>query len=185
MNKISLRPVAMRYLETLVDDSTGRTMLTDVIVQIIMPVAFGVAFYLLWPDDNSKWPLGEKSISELSSGILTVVSIVSALLCGVAIMIFQLRLQLASQTNPVPEERETRLIDQMFNQVLWDVVAGFATTLFLACSNAFTSGSTLWKISLSASLITIINFVLVTCMCIKRFSSAYDIISKQWRPKGQ
>lgn len=183
MGKTSLKTIATRYLNTLVDNNSGKIMLADIVVQLLFPVISGVAFFMLWPDEISEWPIRPDTLSNLSSGLMTVVSIVSALLCGVAVMIFQLRLQLASQVDPIPEEDETELIDQMFNQVLWDVVAGFVTALLIVCSMAFPEGSTPWRGILAASIAMIINFILVTCMCIKRFSAAYHIISKVWKPK--
>lgn len=176
MGKMNLCRIARGYLSTLVDARTEKVSLKDVAIQIILPMICGTAFFIARP-------LGNDAISDLSDGLVTVVSIVSALLCGVSVMVFQLRLQLASQTDPRPTRRESKLIDEMFYDVLWAVVVGFGFVLVLVLRDAVPEGLVVWRAIISSALAMLLNFIMVTCMCLKRLSSAYDIVSKCWISK--
>ena len=176
MGKMSLRRVAQEYLSTLVDGRTEKVSATDVTVQIVVPVIFGTVFFITWPIPNN-------AVLNLVGGFETGVSIVSALLCGVSVMVFQLRLQLASQMDPQPTRREAKLIDEMFYDVLWAVVVGFGSVLLLILSSAAPEGHISWKAIISVALALLLNFIMVTCMCLKRLNAAYEIVSKCWSPK--
>ena len=105
MSKISLWGILRGYLNTLHSGSNKQILRGDVAAQIFLPL--GCSCFVFFNVFGSK-----DAVSNMLQGILTWVSIASALLCGVAIMIFQLRLQLASQKDPEPTKNETRLIDE-------------------------------------------------------------------------
>ena len=176
MGKMSLRRIAAGYLSTLVDARTEKKCLSDIVIQICIPIVSGAVFFAFWPASKD-------SMEGLADGFVTGVSIVSALLCGVAVMVFQLRIQIASQTDPRPTGDESILIDEMFNAVLWAVVVGFGAVLLLILRNAFQAESTAWKVLISISLSLLMNFVMVSCLCLKRLSAAYAIVSKCWTPR--
>lgn len=174
MSKISLWGILRGYLNTLHSGSNKQILIGDVAAQIFLPL--GCSCLIFFNAFGSK-----DAVSNMLQGILTWVSIASALLCGVAIMIFQLRLQLASQKNPEPTENETRLIDEIFSDTLWAVVAGFiAAFLIIINSMLITLHQTLADICMSLSIGFAFNLVLVTCMVLKRMDVAYKIISKIW-----
>ncbi|WP_419044880.1 hypothetical protein [Enorma massiliensis] len=176
MGKMNLWLVARGYLSTLVDARTEKISPIDMTVQVAAPVVCGVVFYFVWP-------LSNEAVENLAEGFVSGVSIVSALLCGVAVMVFQLRLQLASQTKPQPTLRESKLIDEMFYDVLWAVVVGFGSVLLLVLRDAAPFGLEAWKAIVSVAGALLLNFIMVTCMCLKRLGAAYEIVSKYWAPK--
>lgn len=178
MGKMSLSRIVQGYLSTLVDARTEKISPSDIVVQIVIPLICGVSFFYIWP-------LADEAAAKLADGFVTVVSIVSALLCGVSVMVFQLRLQLASQTNPRPTRRESKLIDEMFYDVLWAVVVGFGFVFASVLRGALPEGLAAWRAILSLALALLLNFIMVTCMCLKRLSSAYEIVSKCWVPKDR
>ena len=51
----------------------------------------------------------------------------SALLCGLAVAVFQLRIQISSGSSGLGvRDAEAKLIDELFAAILWAVVAGFS-----------------------------------------------------------
>lgn len=174
MGKMNLTSVYLKYFATLVDARTEIISYSDVGIQVVAPLVGGAAFFVCWP-------LDPQAVDSLSTDVITAVSIISALLCGVAVMIFQLRLQLASSDGPIPTSGE--LIDELFNEVLWAVLCGFGAVLLLALRAAAPMGTGIWKIDISLSVALMINFVMVTSMCIKRLSAAYEMITKNWIPR--
>lgn len=173
MGKICLLGAARAYVDTLRNYRTGKIMLSDVIVQIILPVILAVIFAFIWPLEN-------KELDSVSANIISGVSIISALLCGVAVMIFQLRMQMSSQCNPKPTKKETKLVDETFHDILWAVIVGFASVLLTIFANAVSELCVLQRVLGGLTVGFLGNFVMVTCMCIKRLSSTYLIVSKGW-----
>lgn len=176
MGKMNLTNVYLKYFATLVDARTEKICYSDVGIQVVAPLVGGAAFFACWP-------LDPQAVDSLSTDVITAVSIISALLCGVAVMIFQLRLQLTSSDGPIPTSDESKLIDELFNEVLWAVLCGFGTVLLLALRAAAPMGTDIWKIDISLSVALMINFVMATSMCIKRLSAAYEMITKNWAPR--
>lgn len=178
MGKMSLSGVWNGYRKTLVNYSTGKTSKRDLAIQIGVPLVTGAVAFALWP-------LGRQAIESVVSNVVTGVSIVSSLMCGVAVMIFQLRVQLASQGDITPTRREVELIDETYSDVLWSVVVGFAAVILIVVSYALDAVSpVLWRGSLSLALCCVMNLVMVSCMSLKRLNASYEIVSKVWgRPK--
>lgn len=81
MGKISLLGVAVAYLNTLRSYRTKKVMLSDILVQVGLPAIAAVAFAI-------SWPLDEEELSTVSNNVISGVSIVSGLLCGVAVMVW-------------------------------------------------------------------------------------------------
>ncbi len=184
MRKISLLGVVKRYFSTLTDGTTGRIMPIDVAVQIVFPGIIGAGLFFFYLPEGSEYQLVSRCLGQFASGVTTTISLVSALLSAVSVLIFQLRVQLLSQKDPVPSRDEVLLVDQMFDQVLWDVLVGIVAVVLFSIFPVLSVGTLIWRLVLSASLAVTANYVMVMCMCIKRFSEAYRIVSTQWRPKG-
>ena len=174
MGKISLVGVALAYIRTLKSYKKNRYMLSDIIVQLVMPAVAGILFALFWP-------LSASRLSALSGNVVSCVSIVSALLCGVAVMVFQLRMQMSAQSDPKPTRRERTLVDETFHDILWAVVAGFASVALIVIAEMMADECAPQKIVYGVSVFFLLNFILVTCMCIKRLHSAYQVISEGWQ----
>lgn len=173
MGKMNLLDIAIAYLKTLRNYQTNRTMWVDVLLQVILPVSAGVAFVTFWP-------LTTDELNEINGDIISCVSIISALLCGVAVMVFQLRMQMASQTNPAPTKKEKILVDELFQDILWTVVVGFASIVVLVLAEAFGKVLPIQRVLYSISVSMLVNFIFVTCMCIKRLNSTYRLASRGW-----
>lgn len=177
MEKMDLSRVWFAYLHTLRNASTGKVSKQDIVFQLGLPVIIIVLLFLVWP-------FSDISIGNIASNVLTGVSIISSLMCGVAIMLFQLRVQISSKELPCSTSEETELIDETYNDVLWSVVVGFASAILIVVSYAiFDFSRLLWRICLSCSLGLIANLIMVSCMSIKRLSAAYEIVSKSWGSK--
>ncbi len=166
MGKISLFGIARAYLNTLRSYKTKKIMLSDLLVQIVLPAVAAAAFAILWP-------LDEEKLSSVSANVISGVSIVSALLCGVAVMVFQLRMQMSAQGGRPPREKVRRLVDETFYDILWAVVVGFAA-VFLTIAMGVAEGVDVLQRALGGlAVFSLGNFVLVTCMCVKRLCSTY------------
>ena len=106
------------------------------------------------------------------SEAVTAISIISALLCAAAIMVFQFRSGLT--TEKPPRRRALALIDQLFDDLLWAMVAGFFVVLLSAIAGmAPIAGTVIETVLRSVGIAFLFNFVIVVCMCLKRLGSAY------------
>lgn len=170
MGKTSLLGVARAYFNTLRSYRTKRVMLSDLIVQIGLPAVAAVSFAVLWP-------LGEDELSSVSSNVISGVSIVSALLCGVAVMVFQLRVQMSAQGERPSREKVRLLVDETFYDILWAVVAGFISVFLTVAMGVAEGVEVLQRVLAGLAVLFLGNFVLVTCMCVKRLSSTYKEFS--------
>lgn len=173
MGKIGLSGVAAKYLGTLRSYRTGKIMFRDVLIQIVAPAIAAVAL-------SASWPLDGVDVSGISGNVISGVSIISGLLCGVAVMVFELRVQMASQRDPKPTARETTLVDETFHDIMWATVAGFATVALMIGGEAFSFCVGVQRVVYGLATFFLINFMLVTCMCIKRLSATYSVVSDGW-----
>ena len=174
MGKMGLSGIWRGYLGTLVNYSTGRASVADIVLQIAVPALAGVALFVCWPGDA-------ETVSGVTSNVVTGVSIVSSLMCGVSVMLFQLRVQVSSHDGAEATGRECRLIDETFSDVLWSVVAGFAAVILIIVGGVLDGWAPLaHKAMLSAALCLVLNLVAVTCMSLKRINAAYEIVSRVW-----
>lgn len=173
MGKIGLLGIAFEYLKTLRSYRTGKPMARDIFVQIVAPAVAALSFAIAWPLEASE-------VSRIAGNIISGVSIISGLLCGVSVMVFELRMQMASQTDPRPTKRETILVDETFHDIVWATAAGFATVFFMISGDALSFCQGVQRVTYGIAVFFLINFVLVTCMCIKRLSATYRVVSEGW-----
>lgn len=173
MGKIGLFGIAGKYIGTLRNYRTGRLMARDIIVQLAFPAVAALAF-------SVAWPFNAEELSGFAEKVIAGVSIISGLLCGVAVMVFELRLQMASQTDPRPTKRETILVDETFHDIIWATVAGFASVALMTAGDIASFCDVAQRVVYGLAVFFLINFMLVTCMCIKRLSSTYSIVSDGW-----
>lgn len=166
MGKISLFGVVKAYINTLRSYKTNKIMPSDIVVQIALPAFAAAAFAVFWP-------IGQHELNDISTNIISGVSIISALLCGVAVMVFQLRMQMSTQDNLRQTRKVKRLVDDTFNDILWAVVSGFTSVILTIATNAFVNFDFFQRILGGFAAFFLGNFVLVTCMCIKRLGATY------------
>ena len=96
-------------------------------------------------------------------------------------LIFQLRAQISTEKSIEVRDAEYKLIDQLFNDVLWDVVVGFASAILLVISSgAIPVMSLVTCLVLAISVLCIAHFFLVTAMCLKHLSIAHEVMAKAW-----
>lgn len=175
MDKVNLARLFALYLEGLKSD--GKISLPDILVQFIIPIccsAFSFALLL-------KEVIGLEQLSTFVSNAIIAISIISGLMCALAVLIFQLRAQISTEKSIEVRDAECKLIDQLFNDVLWDVVVGFASAILLVISSgAIPVMSLVTCLVLAISVLCIAHFFLVTAMCLKHLSIAHEVIAKAW-----
>ena len=104
---------------------------------------------------------------------MTGVSIVAALMGAMAVLIFQIRLS-------IPEDKrldvyDYMLVDEVFSNILWAILVGFALSLILVLYQSFNAkdvpivGACVTSIVAASGL----HFVIVVGMCLKRLNIAY------------
>ena len=175
MDKVNLTRLFALYLEGLKSD--GKISLPDILVQFIIPIccsAFSFALLL-------KGVIGLERLSAFVSNAIVAISIISGLMCALAVLIFQLRAQISTEKSIEVRDAEYKLIVQLFNDVLWDVVVGFASAILLVISSgAIPVMSLVTCLVLAISVLCIAHFFLVTAMCLKHLSIAHEVIAKAW-----
>ncbi|WP_370185104.1 hypothetical protein [Rhodococcus wratislaviensis] len=165
-SKLSVAPTIRDHFDTFRDDSSGGMHLPDYLIFIGGP-AFAAAL-IAWFDVRLKDV----------SGVLGGLSVFTALLFGLVIFVFQLRLQLKSdgvnRTGFL-----MRLVDQLFANVNYAVVVGVVTTTVgVVAINVGDkdAGAPVW---LSAILTGLgLHLVLTIFMCVKRVHSAYKQLAR-------
>jgi hypothetical protein len=160
MGKASVASIAREHFSTLKDDS-GRFNLIDIVFQIAMPILAGGLVLL------SGWVVSD------AGAMVTGVSIVAALMGAMAVLIFQIRLS-------IPEDKrldvyDYMLVDEVFSNILWAILVGFALSLILVLYQSFNAkdvpivGACVTSIVAASGL----HFVIVVGMCLKRLNIAY------------
>lgn len=181
MGKISIKGIFLNYYDTLHKNGKRETSKQDVVIHLVFPFAFSAFCTILL----SKLNILESLRASFSDAIMAL-TIVSTLLCALAIMLFQLRMSLKDTFTEQGEtkivDQEILLIDEMFSDVLWAVVAGFISVIFMVLAG-FDLPSYLVYLFVGCALVFVSNFAIVTCMCLKRLSAAYTIVSKVWTKK--
>lgn len=128
------------------------------------------------------WPNSCSNAGDLISNLISCISIISSFMCGVAVLLFQLRLQMCSQQDPKPLDRELALVDESFHISMWTVVDGLIVVGLLCAAPPINNVSELFsRFIFCLAISLLINFLLVTCMVLKRISAAYTSFSRGWK----
>lgn len=171
MSKINVFGLLMHYIETLHTPDDNSLYPFDIVIHLAAPAL--IAAIAFWMGDRAAIVR-----SYFANGI-TAVSIVSGFMCGLAIMVFELRANLAQDGSVASEGDKVLLVDELFSDILWSVVSGFLTVSFMVMSGD-QGDKSLWSVlSTSLSLGFLANFILVTLMCIKRIDICYRSLSKR------
>ena len=104
MGKSSVAGIVKGHFKTLRDARTGHVRIRDLVWQIGLPAACGIACALIG------WHLDD------ASNAVVGISIVAALMRAMTALIFQIRLDLNEA--PVAEKRDVALIDEVFANVM-------------------------------------------------------------------
>lgn len=168
-SKFSLVSVVADQYGTLVDAKTGKRRIEDFVVVLGVPGATAaLSRYVGWR-------------IEIVGELISAVAIITALLFGLVIFLFQLRIQLGDpeRADRIPRSA-IRLVDEMFTNVAYAIVVGFVVTgvtLIGAATRVDPAGElpvqpigpTLTCLILGL----LIHFLLVLAMCLKRLTSSY------------
>lgn len=175
MGKIDFWPLLIKYIDTLRNYQTNIISLIDIFVQLIVPALLSVALFFNWPDSRI-------NLGDLISNLFSCISIISGLMCAVAVLLFQLRLQMSSQKDPKPLDREFVLVDESFHISMWTVLDGlFAVGLLYMAPLAKSISELLSRILFCLAAFFLLNFLFVTLMALKRISAAYTTFSRGWK----
>lgn len=176
MGKLDLRSIFNSYLSTLRDNRNNSPSFVDRLIHICIPALCAISVFVL--DVFNIIDL--TSYEGISSDLVTGISIVASLMFGLAALVFDLRIQLANQEKPSPTGDEVILIDELFYDIMWGIVDGFSVValILIAKSSPFPDLMQIAAGSMGAGFL--LNFIFVTCMCMKRLHAAYKIVSGQW-----
>ena len=134
MGKISLRGLFVRYLRTLHSVDDDSLYIPDVFVHFVIPI--GLFIWAMIETDNAA------TVRAYFANAMTAISVISGFMCGLAVMIFELRINLNQSNGELGENaQEIKLIDELFSDVLWSVVVGFLTVGCMALSGDATDSS--------------------------------------------
>lgn len=177
MGMSSPNRIPKEYFSTLVSQRTGKYKSTAIAFQIVLPmIVGGIAFAL------------KVQISSVDSTIGGV-AVVAALLCAVATMLFQIRIDLRikvkNSSDAFVVDNDLKLVDELFAALLWGIMFGFiitATAMVIQWAGILGSDNLLIICLCSSTLIAcIIHFALVIGLILKRLSAVYQIVAMQKR----
>lgn len=173
MDKISLKNIFWRYIKTLHSADSDSLYIPDLFFHLGLPLVF------------CGWTLFDSGNAALARAYfpnaMTAISVISGFMCGLAVMIFELMISLDQNKGELGESaREIELIDELFSDVMWSVVAGFLTVGFMVLSGSKTDTSPLASVFTALAFCLCVNFVVVTLMCLKRIDASYQIASRYW-----
>ncbi|MBW4716209.1 hypothetical protein [Saccharothrix obliqua] len=158
--KWSAARILRDHWKTLVDARTGKTRALDIVAFYGTSTLVGVTAFL-----------GEFQLRGLE-GVLSGVSIYTALLFGLLVHVFQLRIRMLDQPPATPEP--VRLIDELEANVSYTVFVGVLTTALLITTIALTPKDTPASVVLSApASALLVHLILSLLLVLKRTRAAY------------
>lgn len=176
MGKISLRSIFVRYLRTLHSVDDDSLYVPDILFHFGSPL--GLFIWAIVKTDSAADARG------YFANAMTAISVISGFMCGLAVMIFELRINLSQSNGELGENaREIELIDELFSDVLWSVVVGFLSVGCMAISGEINDTAAVNNLFTAFSLALCCNFIVVTLMCLKRIDVCYQFISRFWGRK--
>jgi hypothetical protein len=162
-SKASIRPALRAHYDTLRDDRTGSVRVRDLILFLGLPIAVGGAMW--WAGFRMK------DVASLLAGL----AVFTALLFGLVIFVFQLRVLIKDDGRDRDRPRLAALIDETFANVTYSVIVGITTTVLGVVGAALADkdkGAPVWLTAVLAALC--VHLVLTILMCLKRVNSAYQ-----------
>ena len=172
MGMSSVSGIAKAYFSTLRDQRTKKINMKAMAFQVAVPVVAGVIWFFCCD-----------SIVDISNAI-TGISIVSALLCAMATMLFQIRIDLRvgreSNKNTFNVENDLEFVDELFYAVLWVILFGLLIVLFMMIIDwvpAFQTKGFLARCISGIYVAVIFYFVLVVGLILKRLLRVYELVA--------
>lgn len=174
-SKFSVLPTIQDHYDTLVDQNTNKWYWADYAVLIGIPVVSGGLVGLALYCHGS----GLRDMQSYIGGV----AIFTALLFGMVVHVFQLRMQLLS--NPaVPRDGDLAgFVDQLFANVNYAVVVGIvATAVSMAAAVTANDDGRVNPVWSGVVVAFGVHLLLVVFMCVKRIRAAYREVKKL--PRG-
>lgn len=173
MGMSSVAGITKDYFDTLKSARDGKLKPKVVLVQICLPVAIGVAAAAV------------RFCVPNSEELVTGVSIVAALMCGVATLLFQTRVDLRqrfeAESDAFLVEGDLKLVDELFAQVMWAILSGFLLAFFLVLKGALAPAlgclELLARVGYGLVWGFAANFVLTVGVVLKRMRCVYEIVA--------
>lgn len=169
MGMSSVVGIVKDYGNSLRSARDGKLKPSFVFAQIGIPVALGaIAGVFRFGIPNS-------------GDFVTGVSIVAALMCGVATLLFQTRIDLRQrfdgESDSFLTEGGLRLVDELFAQVMWSILSGFLLVLLLVIGDTLRSAvgdiEIVVRLSYGLTWGMVANFILTVGVVLKRMRSVY------------
>ena len=162
-SKASIAPAVRAHYNTLRDDRDGSIRLWDLVLFVGVPIVVGVGLFCA--------DFRMKDIASILAGL----AVFTALLFGLVIFVFQLRVQIKSDGKDQERPRVAVLVDETFANVTYSVIVGVITTVVAVVAAAIShedAGAPRWICALLAGLG--LHLVLTILMCLMRIHSAYQ-----------
>ncbi|WP_255788090.1 hypothetical protein [Mycobacteroides abscessus] len=162
-SKASVAPAVLAHFRTLRDDRTGGLRVFDFVLFLGMPT---VTALVVWAVD---FRMGD------IASLLAALAVFTALLFGLVIFVFQLRVQLRSEGHDQDRPKLALLIDETFANVTYSVIVGLLTTCVGVVAAALATKDQGAPVVLSAVLSgLLLHLILTILMCLKRIHAAYQ-----------
>lgn len=169
MGKSNITEIVRDHFDTLRDARTEKIKKGDLLFQVGAPVLFGFLCFL------SGWWL------EDASNAIMGISIVAALMCAMAVLVFQIRMEASADRRL--GENDLLLINELFANIMWAILVGLLLAFILIAFDAlsFFSDGFSAQIATSISLAICTHFIIVIAMCLKRLQRAYNRVAAKKR----
>lgn len=173
MGKANVWLIVRGYLNSLQKYPSAKPSWGDMAFQVVVPALISTLLFIYWPNF-------QVDISSFVSNAISCVSIVSGFMGGVSVLLFQLRLQMTTQEDPKPLDRELKLVDESFDISIWAVLIGLVSVGILIVA-PLVNLTPFRHMLYSVSLFCLMNFMMTTFMVLKKISAAYNKFSRGWQ----
>lgn len=169
MGKSNIMEIVEEHFDTLRDARTDKIKIGDIVFQIGLPLFIGCLCFL------SGWWLKD------ASNAIVGISIVAALMCAMAVLVFQIRMDASADKRL--GENDLILINELFANIMWAILVGLLLAFALIAFDALGlfSGGYPAQIATSISLAMCAHFIIVIAMCLKRLQRAYNRVAAKKR----
>jgi hypothetical protein len=174
-SKFSVVPTIRDHYDTLVDQNTDKWYWPDYVILLGMPMFIGTAVGGLLHFHNT----GLRDMQSFIGGV----AIFTALLFGMVIHVFQLRMQLLTNPAVARDGDLAGFVDQLFANVNYAVVVGIiATAVSMAAAVTRDDAGRVNPVWSGVVIALGVHLLLVVFMCVKRIRAAYREIKLLPRP---
>ncbi len=160
-SKTAVLPLVREHLATLRHARTDKPRVVDHLTQYGLPVLVGVVA-----------PLAGVRLQDAGQ-IIAGAAVLSGFSFGLAIYVFQLRMEAARDPRVPRGGQLLDLLDELFANVRYSILAGLLAVVVATCAVAFHDGSTLNAWWTGGVIAIGVHYILTILMCLKRLGSAY------------